>query len=261
MSNESGVKEEVIAALNGDGGESSAPNTPEKASSPEVKTETPPAEPAKPAETPAEPARSEKPVDVSALQAQVEGLKKAIRLEREEGRAKSETLAKKLEESTAMLDRLKGAFAPEPPAEPETPPSYLTPEQAEEIWEKKEQERARKEEEAKRTQSIQQEISTLETEWDGKDGKPRYDDQKVLEWQKEHEKLYLSPREAFTAMAQKEIVDWEVKQRLAGAKPTQNVETPSTTPGQHEPGETLPKTEQETRQAILEAINNAESEI
>lgn len=263
MLSDADLKKEVTAAVNGDGGESSAPEQPKEVASPEVKTETPPTEPEKPAETPVEPPRSEKPINVNDLQKQIENLNVAIKKEREEGRAEKESLAKELRESTTMLERLKGAFAPaETPAEPEPATStYLTPEQAEEIWEKKEQERLQKDEEAKRVSAITSEISKLETEWNGKDGKPKYDDQEVLEWQKSINKLYLSPQEAFSIMKQKEILDYELKQRLAGKKPTQEVETPSTTPGGHEPGETLPKTEAETRKAIMEAINNAEAEI
>jgi len=261
----SGVKSEVEAALNGGGGESSTPETPESVAPQGVKAEETPAQPVKQVENqPVEPAKAqEKPVSVEELKAQVDNLNIAIKKEREEGKVKSETLAKKLEESTTMLERLKSAFNPEPLApDPITPPmEFLTPRQAEEIWEQKEQERLRQTAEQNQAAAIQAEIKNLETEWNGKDGRPLYDDAKVLQWQKDNEKLYLSPSEAFQAMARSEIVDWEVKKVLSGKKTVENVETPSTTPGQHEPAANLPKTEAETRNAIMEAINNAEAEI
>jgi hypothetical protein len=252
------VQEEVKAAIYGGGGEASTPETPEPASSPEVKTDpAPSAAPVKPEI--ATPATGD---GVAKLQQQIENLNIALKKERESGKQETETMRKELEESKGLLTRLKGAFAPEPPAqtEPEEKP-YLTSAEAEAIWERKEQERLKKEEESKRSDAIKTEITTLETEWNGADGKPRYDDAKVLEWQKENGKLYLSPSEAFAAMNRTEIIDWEVKQRLAGKKPTHDVETPSTTPGEHEPKESMPKNEAETRNAVIEAINNAEAEI
>lgn len=267
---QSGVKSEVEAAL-GIGMVPSVPEVPEVVALQGVKTEEAPviqAEPVKQVEsqpapvTPVEPA---KPVKVDELKAQIDNLNIAIKKEREEGKVKSEALAKKLEDSNAMFERLKMAVnpvaeVPETPAEI-SPTHYLTPEQAEAIWERKEAERQSAVEDEKRTNAIQNEIKTLESQWNGKEGKPLYDDTKVLEWQKNNERLYLSPTEAFQAMASKEIIDWEVKQRLSGKIPVEKVESPSTIPGQHEPKMTLPKTEAETRAAILEALNNADSEI
>jgi hypothetical protein len=233
------------------------------APTPEPKPEDTPAPveaPEAPVEIPLKPAE---PVNVDKLQQQVENLNIALKKEREEGKSETQALKKQLEDSTVMLERLKGVFAPETPPEPATltEPVYLTPEQAEEFWEKKEQERAQVLEEQKRADAIKSEVNTLETKWDGKEGKPKYDDAEVLEWQKSHERLYLSPTEAFSFMRNAEIVDWEVKQRLSGRTPTQEVEKPSIAPGEHTPVPVTIKTEAETRAAVIEAMNDADAEI
>ena len=232
---------------------------PEKAEEPEKEPEPEP----EPEKEP-EPQKPAEPVNVEKLQSQVENLNIALKKERDEGKNKNEALEKKLEDATAMLARLKGAFAPEPEPEPEPTPEqqqYMTPQQVEEMLERREAERTQKQEEEQRLAAINADVKEQTTKWDGKDGKPKYSDPEVLAWQKENDRLYLSPSEAFAIMKSKEILDWEVKQRLSKQKPTQDVESPSITPGEHEPGEITPKTEAETRNAVLEAMNNAEAEI
>lgn len=285
MKTEEEAQKEVKDLVMGGESGSSTEEKPKEESSPEVKSDPEPAKPAEvpkdsppaiPKETPPEPPKEEpkeppaelepaKPEpgkNAEQLQEQVNNLNIALKKQREEGKAESESQKAELAESKALLDRLKGAFNPEPEEEPEPEETkYMTPAQAEAFWAQKENERAQKEEEQKRTSAIKSEIADLEKKWDGVDGKPKYDDSKVLEWQKANEKLYLSPNEAFNAMNSKEMVDWEVKQRLAGKTPTEEVETPSPVPGEHEPKETLPQTEQETRAAIVEAIDNAEAEV
>lgn len=260
------TQKEVEKLVLGDDAESSPAEEPKKESSPEVKPDPEPAkepekEPAKEPEPAPEPAKPIEGKNADQLQTQVNNLNIALKKQRDEGKAESEALKKELTESKALLDRLKGAFAPEPEEEPEpSETKFMTQEQLDDYWEKKENERTQKEEEEKRTASLQTEVATLEKQWDGQEGKPKYDDTAVLQWQKDNEKLYLPPTEAFNMMYRKEILDFEVKQRMAKVKSPQDVEKPSSQAGVHEPGEILPKTEQETRRAVEEAIDIAEAE-
>jgi len=264
---------EVEKLVLGDDSEPSTEEKPEEAASDEVKVEEPKVEetpeqapveePVKVEEAP-EPAKPAEPVNVEKLQSQIENLNIALKKEREEGKTETEAMKAELEESKGMMERLKGAFAPEVEPEPvqaQPDQQYMTPEQVEQMLEQRESERLQKQEEEKRAQAITSEISNLETKWDGKEGRPKYDDSEVLRWQKNNDKLYLSPGEAFNAMNSASIIDYEVKQRLSTKKVTEKVEQPGSSPAEHEPGEVTPKTEAETRNAVIEAMNNADAEI
>lgn len=202
-------------------------------------------------------------VDPVKLQEQITNLNTALSQERNEKKVDKEKIAaleQQIQESTGIMDRMKSVFAPE--SEPESIiPTGLTKEELIQILDEREQEKQQKTEEQKRGELIQNEIKELETTYSGKDGGLKYDDQEVLQWQKDNNKLYLTPKEAFSAMKEKEIIDYRVKEVLAGRKPVENVEIPGGSTGQHEPTENLPKTEQETRAAIIEAIENANREL
>lgn len=245
---------------NVEGGEPSTPE--EKVASPEVKPES-----NKPGElepAPVEPV--EKPVekikDDGKLKEQVDNLNVALKEERDNrkgDRDKIGDLETRLGESQETISKLKTVFTPE--EEPEVTSEYLTPEQAQEIWDKKDEERKTSDLETKRAATIKTDVINLEKEWDGKDGKPKYSDSETLQWQKENEKLYLMPKEAFTAMKRNEIIDWEVKQRLSGKKKVENVEQPSTIPSSHEPAEKKLQTDKEVRDAVFEAMDKSEEEM
>ena len=98
-------------------------------------------------------------------------------------------------------------------------------------------------------------------EFDGKDGKPKYDDQEVLNWQKDNNKTYLTPKEAFNLIKQDELIDWKIKNRLAEKKEVENIEQSGAGTVVHDPKEYKPKNDQELRQAVLEAMNNLEKDI
>lgn len=230
-------------------GESSTPA--ENVSSPEVKPVA------------SEVNNAAQPVDVNKDKGQIENLNIALKQERESRRISDEKIAhleSQLQESSQVIDKFKSLFSNKEESQEENP-QYMTQEQIDEYVEKKFEEKSKKEVEQKQAEFIKQEVQQLEKEYDGKDGKPKYNDEEVLSWQKVNNKLYLSPREAFLAKEKDAIIDWEVKQRLAGRKPANDVEKPGGTEIVHSPQENIPKTESEVRSAILEAMNNAEKGI
>lgn len=262
---ENEVRAEVEKAVNGDGAAPQAAETPES-----------PAEGVKPEQQPEvkpveqQPANQE-PVKVETnpakLSEQISNLNAALKQERDEKKQDKQKIAdleKKLEElngNLSVIDKIRGAF--EPPKEPENqqPPRYLTHEEAEALWRQKEEAKEQELLKEKQIMAIKAEIEELEKVWDGKDGKPQYNDQEVLDWQQKNNKLYLSPTEAFNLMRKNEILDWEVKQRLNGRGPTPEVERPSGIQGDHNPTEKIPTDEVGLRNAIIEAMENAEKGI
>jgi len=222
-----------------------------------------PAEPSKevtPPEVPESP--KQEPVDVGKLQEQINNLNVALRQERESGKSTSEK-AKQLEEqlvkSNEVIEKLQGVFTPE--SAPEEKPQPLTKEELESFWQQKQEEMKQTTMKEKQADMIKSEITTLEKEWDGVEGKPKYIDEEVLKWQQDNSKLYLSPIEAFNQMKRNEIVDWEVKQRLSGKKKVENVEQPGVSPDTHVPPEVRPKTDKELREAVESAIDAANAEM
>lgn len=238
----------------------SAPETKAPESSPEVKTEkeqiqnimdkdekteTPEVVPEK---------KEVPPKNADKMQEQIDNLNIALKEEREKPKAdprEVERLKGELTESKVVIDKLKNVFVPEKEEEetPEEVPQGLTQEQAEAIWEEKSQ--------AKEKLNAQKnEIVELEKEWNGKEGKPQYEDEKVLKWQQENNKLYLSPRDAFVQMKEKEILDYKVNERIKGKPTVENVETPTGGEGEHTPEETKPKTEEEIRKAVFAEMDS-----
>ena len=263
--NEQEVRAEVKQAL--EGGETTPPvvETP-VAVAETVKTETTPAEETTPVV--AEPKTEENKVaEATRLQEQVSNLNIALKQERDAKRQDQEKIAElekslsEVSESMGVLGKMKEVFAPAPQTVVEQPPTYLTAEQAEQFWQQKEQERINELTKNQQVAAIKGEIETLEKEWDGTSGKPKYDDQEVLNWQQANNKLYLSPTEAFSMMHRNEIVDWEVNQRLSGRKPTAEVERPGSGAIDHTPAEKTPQNDQELKQAIREAMDKMEEGI
>ncbi len=242
------VKEEVKKAVDGDGTE---PSTVEKPIvQPEGNEGGNKVEPTKPVEK-TEP----KVADTSKLEEQVSNLNVALKEERE-GR---KTLETDLKDSRETINKLKDVFTPEEPTEEK--PLGMTKEEFETIWEEKQQDVEKKTQEEKQAGLMKDQIVGLEEKWNGSDGKPKYEDQEVLQWQKDNNKLHLSPNEAFNEMKQPDIIDWEVKQRMAGKKPVENVERPSGGTEPAQPTEATPETDQEVRNAVIEAVNNADTEV
>lgn len=251
------VKAEVSKVLNGED------TTPPVAETPVATPEVVKTEAAEniPVQTPVTP-EANKVVDPAKLQEQVSNLNVALKEERDSKRQDKEKIAElekslaEVTESMGTLNRIKEVFAPQEQPVVEQPPSYLTQEQVEQFWQQKEQERVAELAKIQQTEAIKSEISSLEKTWDGTNGKPKYDDQEVLNWQQANNKLYLSPTEAFTAMKRNEMLDWEVNQRLSGQKPATEVERPGAVAVEHQPTEKALKTDQEVKQAVMEAMDS-----
>lgn len=199
--------------------------------------------------------------DPSELKKQIDNLNVALRTERESNKTKLTEMERKLEESSVVSEKLKNVFAPEVPQEKPAEPIFLTPEDVDRAVDKKLQ--AIKEEQSQNevVQKYKEEIKTLETEWDGKDGKPVYNDDEVLNWQRDNGKTYLGPKDAFLQMKHNELIDYEVKQRLNGVKPVINVEKPISAGGDHQPGDQLKNSSINTRDAIRAAMDEADKEM
>lgn len=259
------LKEEVLKAVEDAAGETSTPES--SVSLDNVK----PAE-----ETPVIDSKIEEKTEVpetkkvergdedllSKKQKQIDNLNIALSQEREKSKvdaSKVEALEKKLEE---LQGNLKRVFAPEPEiVEEEQPKIPVTVDDLEAWYEAKRQKEEQDNNFVKTQESLKQEISQLEKEYDGTDGKPKYDDSEVYEWQKTNNKLYLTPREAFITMKENDIIDWRVKQTLAGKKQTTDVEKPGAGSEVHIPSENELKTDADIKKAVYEAIGNLDSEI
>jgi len=254
------VRSEVEKAINGDGAAPQAAETPES-STEDVKPEQLTTEKQVENNQVVETVKIES--DPAKLSEQISNLNAALkqeRAEKQQNKQKITELERKLEElngNLSVIEKIRGAFEP-PKEEEQQQPRYLTQEEVEAIL--KEREVAKEQEllKEKQTLAIKAEIENLEKTWDGKDGKPKYDDQEVLDWQTKNNKLYLSPTDAFNLMKKDEIIDWEIKQRISGRGPTPNVERPSGIQGNHHPVEKIPTDEAGLRNAIIEAIENAE---
>ena len=241
------LKKEVENAIEG-AGESSDQKPSEEVPSGDVK----PASESKETEKAEEPkANEQEPVkEVSKSDEQIKNLNKALQEERE--RAKE--LRAKLEELEQPLTKLKDVFWPpkteQKPSENEEQ-KFLTHDQLEEFLEKKENERKEEIERQKRAEQLEKEINTLESEWNWKDGKPKYDDSEVIQWQRDNNKLYLSPSEAFFAMKKEELLDYEVKQRLSSKPEVREVNEQSAISPESKEEKVW---EDEIKNAVLEAI-------
>ncbi len=243
------VKEEVKAAIDAAAGEPSTPAEVVPSDPKEVKEE--------PVKEPVAPVIDKDPGE---LKKQIDNLNTALRAEREANKTKLSDLEKKLAESSTLSEKLKNVFVPEVKEEPKEP-VYATPEDVERAVEKKLQALKEDQVQNQKIEEYKKEIKTLETEWDGKDGKPLYNDEEVLNWQRDNDKTYLSPKDAFLQMKHNELLDYEVKQRLAGVKAVVNVEKPSAVPTEHQPGDQIKNADVNTRDAIRAAIDEASKEM
>lgn len=234
---------EVVETNPGTGAEPTTAST-EEVTSPEVKVE--------------QPTSVVENEETAKMQDQINNLNIALKQERDSKKTDNEkvkALEEKLEESQETITKLRDVFSPEQPVVEDEPKVGFTQEQLEDFWRQKEDEREAKSKEQKQAEMIRSEITEMETAWNGQDGKPKYDDAEVIEWQKANGKLHLTPKAAFYEKHHSDIVDYEVKQRLVKKPTVENVEQPGAMPAGREPQVTKPKTELETRQAVLEAMD------
>jgi hypothetical protein len=103
---------------------------------------------------------------------------------------------------------------------------------------------------------IKTQIETLATEWNWEGGKPKYDDNEVYRWQKDNWKDYLTPEEAFHIMKRNDIIDWHAREALSKTPAPVNSERPAWTSTEHAPTRTTPRTDQEIKNAVLEAMSS-----
>lgn len=201
------------------------------------------------------------PTESVKMQNQIDNLNIALKQEREAKKTDADAMKQiqsELANSKEAMDKLKNVFVPEQPTE--EAPQGLTLNQLEDFYSKKEEERLEQEQKVTQAEVVKKEVTTLETEWNGENGKPKYDDKEVLSWQESNEKLYLSPKQAFSEMNEEAILDWKVKQRMAQKPNTENVEQPGGGTEERTPQENAPKTDIEIQQAVLDAIDVASNE-
>jgi len=160
--------------------------------------------------------------DVSKYKEELNNLKIALRQERDESSRKVKALEDQLNAVSPVIDKIKGAFVPPQPIEEEK--EFLTAEQLLQILDQRENEKKIEAAKLDGQAKIQNEIREVSAEWDGKDGKPKYDDAEVLEWQSKNGKLNLTPRAAFLEMKLNDIIDWKIKS--ASGTPAPAVVTP-----------------------------------
>lgn len=200
--------------------------------------------------------KSEK--DVEDLKKQINNLNTALREERGYSKKKIEEMTQKLEESTAVLDKFKQAFSSK--EEPQTQP-YATPAEIDKLVEQKLQKIKEEQKQQEKVEEYKKQIKELETKWDGKDGKPKYDDSDVLAWQKDNNKVYLSPEEAFFQMKRNDILDYEVKQRMSTKKSAVDVEKTSSESRDDSRPDEKSLAETDTRSAVLQAMEDISKEM
>ena len=201
---------------------------------------------------------------IKKQQEQIESLTAGInatRNEAKEYRNKTKELEEKVVQNNETISKLKDVFVPPEPPENTVPQEGLTKEEMEAFYEQKREEERIESEKTKRVKLVQADIEASAKKWDGKDGRPEYDDKEVLKWQEENNQGHLMPSQAFDIMKRNEIDDYNFKQRMKGHKPAPNVEQPSSQPDEHKVPEIKIETEEETRDAVREAIKNANAEI
>lgn len=128
----------------------------------------------------------------------------------------------------------------------------------------KQETQQKKEDEKKQFQdNLIKEVKNLETELGGSDGRPKYSDADILEWQKQNKKLYLSPREAYETKYRNELVEWEVQKRLknkAGDPPKSSQGSSPSEKKIEDVKTTLPTDRFARRQAMLETMQTMTKE-
>lgn len=190
---------------------------------------------------------------------QIKNLNTALQKEREEKREMRERI-EKLSESSEVVEKMKSVFSPDEEIEEETP-EYMTKDDVEKfVSESKEKDAQTIKDEAKRAE-IAKEVEVLTDDFDGKDGKPLYDDSEVLKWQDNNDKFYLSPSQAFHEMKRQEIIDYEVWKRIKSQPDAIETEKPWGSQWDHNPEEKTPKEDSDILAAVTEAISSWDAEL
>lgn len=142
--------------------------------------------------------------------------------------------AQEVSEVRSTLDEIKKIFVKEEKSQELTPEEQSFREQADTLFKdpyvqnliqseinkgieektKAEAQQKIEEEKKKFQENLINDVKTLEKDLDGSDGRPKYSDSEVLEWQKQNNKLYLHPKEAYELKYKNELIEWEVQKRL-----------------------------------------------
>jgi len=234
---------------------------------PPVEPATPPEE--KPKEVAKEPVEEKKPEVPGETPPEepktfeVDG-EKLTEEELKAGYMRQKDYTQKTQEVSDLSKRFKKveeAFKPEGQDPPAEPPKAMTQDEVEKMLEDRDKRTAQE-------LALKSEIKTLEKEFTGEDGRPKYDDKAVLKWQRENSKMYLSPREAFKSMNEAELLEWEVKNRVKKAGKETFQEKPGAGSEIKFPAEKKAflkadgtDDSQARVAAIMETIDNMESEV
>lgn len=280
MKTEEEVKEEVKKVVTGDESDTPPEENQEDESSQEVKTETTEeesddvvdkereesmeeseddseVEESESEKTESKEETSEK-ADTSKLEKQISNLNVALKQERESKREDSQKISDLQEQIEKKDVELKIAI------DSAGDTSDISMSKINEIVEGKLREKEEENKTQQQAKKVKEQIKELSEKYNGKEGKPLYDDSEIFKWQKENNKLYLSPEEAFFAKNKNELVDYEVKQRLSKKKAIKGVEKSSTTKATHDPVKKEkdgPVDDNSMSKMISDAMDNVEREI
>lgn len=191
-----------------------------------------------------------KNVDIDKINEQLTNLNKALSIER----AEKQALKADLDSVKPFYEKMKTAFVPE--EQVVVAPEMSEKEKFNEWYQEEENKKLEIIQTEKIQNQIKSEIEALEKEWDGSDGKIKYDDVKLYKWQKDNGKTHLMPEEAFFLMNKDTILDWKSKQVVSKANNWITSEKPSWVSSEHTPTLNKPKTDQEIRNAVLEAMSS-----
>lgn len=203
-----------------------------------------------------QPAASAGAKDVSRYEEELNNLKIALRQERDDKNKTIKALEDQLNEVRPVLDKMRGVFVPPQPIEEKK--EYLTAEQLLQILDQKDNEKKIEAQKLDGQAKIQREVREMISEWNGSEGKPKYDDAEVLTWQSENGKLNLTPRAAFYEMKLNDIVDWKVKS--ASANPAPAVVAPGNSGGERVPSDPNKITPENILDAVKAELNAALTE-
>ena len=194
--------------------------------------------------------------DESKLEEQISNLNTALRNERESKREdaeKRDALQARIDELSAVEEEVK--------TEADTEMSVSD---IEAIVEARLAEKDNQQLVTQQAQTAQKQIKELVAEYDGKDGKPLYDDGEVFKWQVDNNLKNLTPKDAFDVMKRKELVEYEVTKRLAGKKVIPKVVKPSSGKDQHTAKKTSNEgvvSDEDMAIEIQQALRDATSEL
>lgn len=113
--------------------------------------------------------------------------------------------------------------------------------------------RERADEQRQRDEAFDKELSALEKEFPGGDGKPKFDRKELIEAMRKPDNRNFDPRSKFWELRRKELTDYEIKQAMKGKSGGTATERTGHTDSQ-KPDQKTPKTFAEARQAAIARV-------